>query len=195
MILPNLAVGLLIITSGGLLISRDWRWIIGLLALQYAGVVVLVSLDWPAGMALVKLVVGWMSGAALGLTQLGLPHHTQMETAWPSSRIFRLLTLGLILLVVFSSAEGAADWLPGVTLPQALGGLLLAGAGLLQIGMSGSAFRVIIGLLTILSGFEILYAAVEDSVLVAGLLAVVNLGLAMAGGYLISISNRVEGAE
>jgi hypothetical protein len=39
-----------------------------------------------------------------------------------------------------------------------------------------------------LTGFETLYAAVEGSVLVAGLLAVVDLGLALVGAYLISNS-------
>ena len=43
-----------------------------------------------------------------------------------------------------------------------------------------------IGLLTFLSGFEILYAALENSVLVAGLLAAINLGLALVGAYLAS---------
>jgi hypothetical protein len=36
-----------------------------------------------------------------------------------------------------------------------------------------------------LTGFEILYAAIESSILVAGLLAVTNLGLGIAGSYLL----------
>jgi hypothetical protein len=36
-----------------------------------------------------------------------------------------------------------------------------------------------------LTGFEILYAAVESSILVAGLLAVTNLGLGIVGSYLL----------
>jgi hypothetical protein len=42
-----------------------------------------------------------------------------------------------------------------------------------------------LGLLTVLSGFEILYSAVEVSALVTGLLAGVNLGLALVGAYLL----------
>ena len=48
------------------------------------------------------------------------------------------------------------------------------------------AVRVILGLLTLLAGFEIIYAAVESSELVAAALAVVNLGLALTGAYLLS---------
>jgi hypothetical protein len=46
---------------------------------------------------------------------------------------------------------------------------------------------VTLGLLTVLGGFEIFYAAVEDSTLVTGLLAGVDLGLALLGAYLISL--------
>jgi hypothetical protein len=55
----------------------------------------------------------------------------------------------------------------------------------LQIGFSSSYFRTVIGILTFFSGFEILYAAVEASILVVGLLAVMNLGIALIGTYLI----------
>jgi hypothetical protein len=42
--------------------------------------------------------------------------------------------------------------------------------------------------LTVLSGFEVLYAAVENSILVAALLAAVNLCLALVGSYLLNVS-------
>jgi hypothetical protein len=192
--LADLFLALLIVTSCGLLISRDWRWMIGLLTVQYMGVFFLVSLDWPVGLALVKLVTGWMCGAALGVTQFGKPSATLPEQAWPSSRIFRLLAAALVILVVYSTADGLMAWLPGVNRQQAVGGMLLAGTGLLQIGMSGRPFRVIIGLLSILAGFEIPYAAVVSSVLLAGLLAGVNLGLSVAGAYLITNSASGERA-
>jgi hypothetical protein len=52
--------------------------------------------------------------------------------------------------------------------------------------------RVIIGLLTIISGFEIIYAVVEFSALVAGLLAGVTMGLAFLGVYLLFQSSIEE---
>jgi hypothetical protein len=64
--------------------------------------------------------------------------------------------------------------------------------GLLQLGMTAHILRVTIGLMIILSGFEILYSAVEGSVLVAALLAVINLGLALVGSYLLIASNSQE---
>jgi hypothetical protein len=51
---------------------------------------------------------------------------------------------------------------------------------------------VVLGLLTFLSGFEVLYAAMESSSLVTGLLAVVNLGLALAGAYFLGSEAKRE---
>jgi hypothetical protein len=65
------------------------------------------------------------------------------------------------------------------------GSLLLIGAGVVHLGVTSDTLNVILGLLTMLTGFEILYAAIESSILVAGLLAVTNLGLGIAGSYLL----------
>jgi hypothetical protein len=76
--------------------------------------------------------------------------------------------------------------LPGIGLPEVAGTLLLVGMGLLHLGITTKTLRVIIGLLTVLAGFEILYTAMENSNLVAALLAGVNLGLALVGSYLLN---------
>ena len=72
------------------------------------------------------------------------------------------------------------------------GGLLLIGMGLLHLGVTDRILQVTIGLMTVLAGFEILYTAVESSTLVAALLAVVNLGLGLAGSYLLIAENASE---
>jgi hypothetical protein len=58
--------------------------------------------------------------------------------------------------------------------------------GFLHLGLTNRPLRVILGLMTVLAGFEVLYAALERASLVSGLLAAVNLSLAMVGAYLIS---------
>ena len=67
-----LAAALILVTSTGLLVSRDWRWSLGLMAAQYFGMFALISQNWPFGLASVKLVTGWMVCAALGVTRLGM---------------------------------------------------------------------------------------------------------------------------
>jgi hypothetical protein len=58
--------------------------------------------------------------------------------------------------------------------------------------MTSRPYQVTLGLLTLLGGFEVLYAGVESSILVAGLLALINLGLSLAGSYLILLTPEGE---
>jgi hypothetical protein len=185
-------VVLLLGTATGLLLNRDWRWSLALLAAQYLGLFWLVQLHWPVPMAAVKLVTGWMAAAALGMTQTGLTQPSEEERSWPQGTLFRLLAAGLVVLVILSIAQGAAAWLPGAGQAEITGGLLLAGMGLLHLGITAQPFRIVLGLLTALGGFEILYATVESSIMVAALLAAINLGLALVGAYLLSVTAGEE---
>ena len=84
--------------------------------------------------------------------------------------------------------------IPGIGLPVITGSLVLMGLGMLHLGMTIQPFRVILGLLTVLSGFEALYAALESSILVAAMLSTVNLGLALVGAYLLTARKSEESA-
>jgi len=190
-ILATPAFIFLVITALGVLISRDWRLVIAFFAAQYFGVLILVALSWPFGLAGIKLVVGWMAGAALGTTQIG-QKRAVLGNSWPASRVFRLLAAALAILLIYSISPEIVSWIPGLNLTVVRGGLTLMALGLFQLGMTARPFRVIIGLLTVLAGFEIMYAAVESSVLVAGLLAAINLGLAFLGSYFLSTATPEE---
>ncbi|MCJ7661690.1 MAG: hypothetical protein MUO67_21290 [Anaerolineales bacterium] len=178
-----------------LLVSPDWRVSIAALAVQYIGVFVLVAMSWPLEMAIVKLVTGWMVCAVLALAKTGAPGRYIEEQSTIMNVIFRLLAAGLVGLVVASTAPRISVWVPEITIEQLLGGWVLIGLGLLHLGLTSSGLRVILGLLTVLAGFEIIYAAVETSVLVAGLLAAVSLGLALVGAYLLVIPSLVAAEE
>ncbi len=183
-----LAAILLAITSVGLLLSRDWRWSLALLATQYFIAFWLVLAHWPLTMSAAKLVTGWMAAAVLGMTQLGLKEtDTTAETSWPEGRLFRTFAAGLVLITVTSAAQTVNTWLPDAGLAVVWGGLVLIGMGMLHLGITVHPLRIILGLLTTLAGFEILYVSVENSILVAGLLAIVTLGLSLTGSYLLSI--------
>jgi hypothetical protein len=178
------AVILLGISSVTLLLSRAWRWRIGALAFQYLGVFVLISLSWPTDLAAVKLVIGWMAGAILGVSRIDLvPDEVRR---WPTERLYLLFVALVVFMTVAAIVPTFLEWVPGIEINQAWGGLLLMGMGMIHMGFASRGLRVIISLLTFLSGFEILYAVVESSTLVAGLLATVNLGVAIAGAYLMT---------
>ena len=188
-----LAVVLLVITSTGLLLVRDWRWSIILLAAQYLGMFVLTLQHWPVGMASVKVVAGWMAAAILGMTRSGIANEdTDEESFWPRGRLFRVFAAAIILLIVSVVTPSVDNIMADAGFPVTNGSLLLIGMGLLHLGITARILPVTIGLMTVLAGFEILYASVEGSVLVAALLAVINLGLALVGSYLMLASNEQE---
>jgi hypothetical protein len=188
-----IAVGAIIITSTGLLLTRDWRWSIILLAVQYLGMFVLVLQHWPLGMASVKVVAGWMSAAILGMTRSGLSMaDPSEEDTWPRGRPFRLFAAGIVALIVVIATPGVDAIMADAGFAVTAASLFLIGMGLFHLGLTAHVLRVAIGLMMVLSGFEILYSAVEGSVLVAALLAVINLGPALVGSYLLIASGSQE---
>lgn len=186
------AVGMLLVTSSGLLLSRDWRWRVGWLAAQYLGAAWLVGQHWPLGLAAAKLVAGWMATATLAMT-FGEQFASagNKEAPEEGSHALQSLLIGMIVVLTASIAPRIENTFPGMGLPVVAGGVLLCGIGLLQIGASSQVERLVPGLLTVLAGFEILYAAVEGSVLVAALLATINLSLALVGAYLLTKQEAV----
>lgn len=188
-----IAVLVIVLTSVGLLLASDWRWSIILLAVQFLGMFVLTLQHWPLGMASVKVVAGWMSAAVLGMTRSGLTgEEADEEAAWQRGRLFRLFVAGIVLLIAAVVTPGVDTVMADAGFPVTNGSLVLIGMGLLHLGISTRVLRVTIGLMTVLSGFEILYAAVEGSVLLAALLAVINLGLALVGAYLMVAADQPE---
>jgi hypothetical protein len=186
----NWVMLLLAIFAGtGLLFSRDWRWSLGLLAVQYLTVFWMVQAHWPVSMAATKLVTGWMACAILGIAQLNAREEGKTDSSWLQARLFHIFSAGMVLAATFALSLRVVNWF-GLSLPVAWGGLLLIGLGLLHLGITSDSFQVVIGLLTVLAGFEILYAAVESSALVTALLAVVNLGLALAGAYFMNTAQE-----
>lgn len=188
-VLSWIATGGLLFTAIGLLLARDWRVSLGLLGIQYLGVFWLSSQHWPFSMAAVKLVSGWMCIVVLGTTRLNLGEiPTLADAFWTQGRLFRGFAAGVIALMVVAMAPRLEIAIPGLGLPVAYGGLFLMGLGILHLGIISQPLRVVLGLLTVLAGFEIIYAALESSILVAAMLAVVDLGLALVGAYLLVAS-------
>jgi hypothetical protein len=183
----------LLVTSTGLLLYRDWRWGLALLTAQYIGVFWLVLQHWTLGMAAAKLIGGWMATASIGMTLLNLPPQVEpVEKYWSQGRIFRLFMVGMAALLAIAASFAIETALPGIEIPVVLGSVLLIAMGLLQLGMTMQILRVVLGLLTTISGFEVLYAAMEGSILVAALLVAINLGLGLVGAYLLMASSDEE---
>jgi len=159
------------------------------LAVLYLGLFLLVINYWSFGLSAVKLVAGWMALAILAASQGGeIINRTQLNR---QGVIFRIIAAVVIWILVFLIAP-SVSFLIAQPLPVTWSGLILIGMGLLQLGMTTQTLKVIIGLLTVLAGFEVFYATVENSVLVAGLLAMITIGLAAVGAYLITLPSLEE---
>ena len=159
------------------------------LAVLYLGLFLLVINYWSFGLSAVKLVAGWMALAILAASQGGGDlYQTPLNR---QGILFRIIAALVIWLLVFLIAP-SLSFLTTLPLPVTWSGLILIGMGLLQLGMTTQTIKVIIGLLTVLAGFEVFYASIESSVLVAGLLAMITIGLAAAGAYLITLPTMDE---
>jgi len=178
------SVAVLMVTSILLILNINWRLNIIFLGVQYLAAFFLFTLVFPLTLAAVKLIVGWMSIAILG-SAIPPVENLKYTSINRAGRLFRLMAAGMAVMVTFSIAPLVVDIIP-TGLVIVWGGVILLAMGLLQLGMTTQPGNVIIGLLTVLCGFDILYAAVESSVLVVGLLALTTLGLALSGSYFIS---------
>lgn len=192
---PQVSISVLVLlalTSLIILVGRNWRLILGALVLQYLGAFALVTFSWPVTLAGVKLLGGWMACLLLAATMWNTPPGLSQESFAPSGRIFRTIAAGLAGLVIYATTGVLRTWLPGIGLEMIAGSLILIVMGILHLAITSQPLRMAIGLLTVLSGFEIIYAAVENSVLVAGLLAGFTIGLALVGAYML-IAPGLEG--
>lgn len=189
-LLSFLLLALLGANSLALLLSHEWRWTLAALGAQYLLAFFFVSETWPLELAAVKLVTGWIATAILGLTLLNLPEvPRESATRFPRSPVFFILVTGVVVVMVVGAAPELAMWSRQFNINQAWGGLFLIGIGVMLAGLGDSMVRNILGLLTLLAGFEIIYAGVETSILVAGLLAILNLGVTLIGSYLMQPAN------
>jgi hypothetical protein len=181
------------ITGVVLLVSWDWRISIGSLAVQYCCVFVLVAISWPVETAAVKLVAGLMACAVLGLALFNLPKEMTMQNRLPIPEIlFRVIAGILAGLFAITSGSKLVEWFSEVSIEQAFGALILITLGLIQLGLTQRPLRVVIGLLTVLSGFGIIQAGVESSILITGLLAVITLSLSVVGAYMLTVATLEE---
>jgi hypothetical protein len=164
---------------------------IAILAAQYASVAWLSSLALPPQVAAVKVVAGMITCGVLALTVAG--SHSYDESS--SGRAFRVIAA--ILIMGAAIGVGRTNWMriPDIQPEAIMAAAILMSLGLLQLGLFRSPLRVCIGLITLLSGFEIAYAVIEPALAILALLASVHIGLAMVVSYLTLVARPADLAE
>ena len=182
----------LIFTAGTILVTRDWRLLILAVLLQYILVGLILSRLVRPDIAVLKTMIGaficpilFLSARQVAVNIPSVPAIIQQEWRNPAATgwVFRLLTSLVILLVTVTVGEMFE--LPSLspTLTIAIYWLVLI--GLTTLIITEDPLKTGIGLLTILTGFDLFYTTLEHSLLITGLWGAANLLIALAISYLI----------
>jgi hypothetical protein len=195
--LGTVLAAILLLSAAINLVRRQWTLNIFALGFQYICTFLLILEVRSTFLAGIKLIVGLMVSLMLYLTlkSSGLIESTLLRRHVTSGEIFR----GTIALVLALISFLAAPALQQSAFPQSSQLLLTASLGLIlfglfQMGTITEPLYLVIGLLTFLSGFELLYASLEFSRLLEAMLTVVNLSLALIGSFFI-VKDVESGSE
>jgi hypothetical protein len=189
------AVAGVLVTAGLLVVSRDWRLNVLALAIQYFFVVLLLTRLIRVEVSSVKGLIGWMVCMVFYFTErrvsvLGAkpsdedPRVSVRRRRWIMSARASFHLLAGILVAVAAYTAALRIPLPVVPADISLACYLLAGLGLLLVGLSETPLQVGMGLLTFLSGFDLFYVALEPSLAVAGLLGALSFVVALVTAFL-----------
>jgi len=189
------AVASLVVTASLIIVVRDWRVSLAALLAQYLLMGFLLTRLVTHEVATVKALVGALICSILYLTarrvrwgrQRSKYETSPMPIGWevfPVGLPFRLLAVVLTGLVASSLLNSYP--LPEVPKDIGFACYWLALIGLLAMILTAEPLKAGLGLLTFMAGFELFYAALENSLSVVGSLGIVNLFMALAIAYLAS---------
>jgi len=185
MLLNNLLIFSALAAVGLMLVASDWRMRIAGLASIYLIVFIVIIQIWPVALASVKLISGWMGIALLSTSMLNSMNQASGHR-FTSEIVFRFLMAVLIWIVVVTIAPSINEWL---TIPYTnlYIGVSLMGSGLLFMSLTDDFIEIVLGLLTILAGFDIIYSSLEGSALVTGIYAFIIILICLLSGYFSSV--------
>ncbi len=200
--MPATTVALVALLLAGslLVVVNDWRAGIAALLVEYAATALLITQLAIVEVALAKLIAGLVVVAILGLTawQLnfgrpvtcGVPAW-QLRFVVPTALPFRLMAVIMVVVSALYVAGQPQLVLPGLDQAPAINtaSYLLMALGLLNLGLTEEPIGAGLGLLTLLLGFETLYAAVEPSLAVIALMAAVEMSVALSVSYLAALQH------
>ena len=175
-----------VVAAGGILVLvHDRMKGVAGLAVQYGCVAWLLTGIVPLQVVGIKLFAGLLTALILFSTlrtraSLGGSSLSEYETG----RSFRAIAYFLIMIASYGIFSSGWLSLPISNENLLLGAILLVGSGLLQVGIFQQPYSIGLGLITLISGFEILYTGLEPSLAMVALLAAVHVGLALVISYM-----------
>lgn len=199
------AAYIVLLTATVILVVRDWRMSLLALLIQYlvAGLL-FVDVLLPH-LAFVKVLVGLFICLILYITarQVNwgeLPVDVTEEEVvqlrqekilrlgsqmLPTDTPFRIFFALMVVLTVWALAQQPIFHLPAVPDHFNLAVYALCGLGLVALGLTTEPLRAGMGLLTVFTGFELFYSALEQSVAMLAILVIADLVIVLAIAYLV----------
>jgi len=203
-LLTALPAGIGVVISATLLVvSRDWRLNVFALAAQYFFLTLSMTQVVRVEMAAVKGLIGWVICLVFYMTeqqaqssgQTGESAEDVALESWFGARLrlwrhegisaqaaFSFLAALLVGAAIYAGASAIS--LPELPTDLSLICYYLTAVGILLLGLSQDPLRVGVGLLTILSGFDLFYVALEPSLVVTGLVGSISFVVALGTAYL-----------
>lgn len=190
----QIAVVGLAITGSMLVLLDDRRLLVITLIVQYVFVALIISFTLNIQIAGSKWIAGVVSSIIFYqyLRNMDWKRQASESGTIKFNRFFRFVAVLLVLLVAIGVSSVKLVDIEGIAPEVGLGTALLVCLSFLHLGLCEEPMRVGIGLLTLLSGFEITYSLLEPSLAVVGLLACVHISIALVTGYLMMIQENFQ---
>lgn len=217
----SFAIGLpamvgLILTAATIFLTSNWRLSLGALLVQYVLLGLTLTRFVQAELAVVRLLVGILVVPILYLTarrlqdargsgqpEQGGARFLGLPMGWgagPLGLPLRLLTVLLVALAVvrfFPNYEALLSGLVVAAEPLTPDVIVisfwLVSMGLAGLVLSGDALRVAPALLTVLSGFEVIYACLQTNLAIVGFFGALTLLASLAFSYLAAVQGLGSG--
>jgi hypothetical protein len=185
----------LVITASLIVIVRDWRFLLAALLGQYVLAGLLLTRLIQPQVALTKVLIGDLVCVVLYLTARLVDvrgARTRGETSLPDF-VFRLSAVLFVGLAVYTLSKRHP--LPEVPSDIGFACCWLASLGLLVLILTDEPLKAGMGLLTLITGFELFFSALERSLSVVGFLGIANFLIALAIAYLAASGAELTATE
>ena len=205
----------LILTAAAIFLTSDWRLSLAALLVQYILMGLTLTRFVRAEVAIIKILVGIFAVSMVYLSARRVQNvDDSQETAtdgvqflglqlgWQAGPLGLPLRILALIMVVLAAIHFFDDYrllLPAVqtdgsVVPPdiAFVSMWLAAMGVTGLVVSGDPLRVAPAVLTILTAFDLVYAALEPNLAIVGFVAALTLMAALALAYLATVEGLRE---
>ncbi len=185
----------LAVTAGLIVAVTDWRASVLALAVQYLLTGLMLTRIIRPEIAAIKTLTGAMVCVVLYITarRAGWGRLPVADGEAPPSRLMLVLILGLPFRIMAALTGLALAYtaalqvqLANVPLEISFAVFTLGLMGIFGIALADEPFKGGLALLTAITGFDLFYSSIEQSLTIVGFLGLLNFGLAIAISYLTS---------